>query len=146
MAKLPTVVHGVLCLDGDERIELHTPNWVTWLHRNDSFRYEPQFPKQGFTARVEKSVYWYGYRRILGKLHKCYIGKSSELTVDRLEQVALELEQPPQPRQKKVTQELPKEKYVTNYATVEEVEELRSEVSQLKEQLAAILGKSEAWR
>ena len=37
---------------------------------------------------AEASSYWYGYRRQDGKLSKIYLGKSEELTQDRLEQAS----------------------------------------------------------
>lgn len=45
-----------------------------------------------FTARCEirnQQVYWYAYRRVQGKLHKRYIGKSDFVTDARLQEIAL---------------------------------------------------------
>jgi predicted ATPase/DNA-binding CsgD family transcriptional regulator len=47
-----------------------------------------------FTARAERRgqvTYWYGYRKIGGRLHKAYIGQPQHLVEERLERVALQL-------------------------------------------------------
>src|SRR5258708_37665701 len=48
-----------------------------------------------FTARKEQRPggwYWYAYRRSQGKLHSVYLGKSEELTLERLNTTAEGLE------------------------------------------------------
>ncbi|HEX6478919.1 MAG TPA: NB-ARC domain-containing protein [Ktedonobacteraceae bacterium] len=52
-------------------------------------------PPTAFTARKEQRPggrYWYAYRRVQGKLHTAYLGKSEELTFERLNTVATILE------------------------------------------------------
>ena len=49
-------------------------HWLEWLGRTQSFRYVPK-ENAPFTVRKEKSRrgdgdYWYGYRKVGGKLHK----------------------------------------------------------------------------
>ncbi len=131
MGKLPTVLGNSLEADDGNIVELGTPQWFDWLDSRQSFRYEPD-TGNGFTVRQEKSGYWYGYRKIAGKLHKRYIGTSSDLINDRLNQVSELLGQPTQPRERKVTQQK-----VTDhqYVTKSEFEQLKSEITALREDL-----------
>ncbi len=64
-----------------------------WVDQVSSFAFHG---KNGFyTARKERKQrgdeYWYAYVRIVGKLTKKYLGKSSDLTLARLEKTAQEL-------------------------------------------------------
>ena len=65
--------------------------WFSIFENVSSIRFQG---KNGhFTARKEmrnggKDAYWYAYRKEAGKLVKHYLGKTAELTVDRLESVA----------------------------------------------------------
>jgi hypothetical protein len=125
MSKIPTVTQGMLEADTGVIVELSSPQWLNWVNKHPSFRYEPTSSTTGFTARAEKSCYWYGYRKVAGKLHKRYIGKAEELTVQRLEEVAQLLSSPVQPRPDKVTQKISATAYVTNsYATKQDIAQL----------------------
>jgi DNA-binding CsgD family transcriptional regulator/IS1 family transposase len=67
--------------------------WFAWLEYHCSFRFETDCA--AFTARKEQRPggwYWYAYRRKQGKLCSIYLGKSEELTLDRLSLVAENLE------------------------------------------------------
>jgi len=121
MGKLPTVLGNSLEASDGNKIELGTSQWLDWLNSRQSFRYEPDIGK-GFTVRQEKSGYWYGYRKVTGKLHKRYVGTSSDLTYDRLSQVSELLEQPTQSQEHKVTYK-------------DEFEQLKSEIAALREEL-----------
>jgi hypothetical protein len=85
---------------GQYRDDYHlgSEKWFLWLGLTNSqtFRFEPINTTQTrFTARREErgnDSYWYGYKRITGKLHKLYIGRSLELTLERLEEVAIAFE------------------------------------------------------
>lgn len=143
MSKLPTVAQQMLEADG-VIVELSSPQWFDWVNKHVSFRYEPTSTTTGFTARAEKSGYWYGYRKVAGKLHKRYIGKAEELTVERLEEIAQLLESPAQPRPEKVTQEISATAYVTNtYATKEDIGQLWDALAVIRFELAA-MGKLES--
>ena len=51
-------------------------------------------PTSAFTARKEQragSWYWYAYRRQTGRLHTAYLGRSTELSVTRLDVIAAAL-------------------------------------------------------
>ena len=79
------------------------PYWVEWLDRptTKSFRY---VGKDGTACTVVKEIrrsfgridkplaIWYAHRR-LGRLRKKYLGKSEDLTYQKLKQVAFELSQ-----------------------------------------------------
>lgn len=101
---VPIVENGKL----ESAVKVGSKAWDKELHRIDSFRYVPK-KNAPFTARKEKSKrgeesYWYGYRKVSGKLHKRYIGKSSDLSIERLEEIAQQLNIPPEPRKEnKVT-------------------------------------------
>ncbi len=68
-------------------IPLGSKPWFEWLADQTGFVY--QGSTGHFTARSELRrgiLYWYGHRRLNGKLTKTYLGKSQELTLERLEQ------------------------------------------------------------
>src|SRR5438445_12881800 len=96
---IPKAHHGVLqeqATNGTagETITSSTAAWYAWLEQHRSFCFETA--QSTFTARKEKRPggwYWYAYRRKQGKLHTAYLGKSEELTLERLNTVATALEQ-----------------------------------------------------
>src|SRR5215472_4435154 len=98
MLPLPKVRDGSLLQQKAEEISsdpitIGTAEWYTWLEHHCSFCFEA--PMCSFTARKERRPagwYWYGYRRVQGKLHRAYIGKSARLTLERLNEVAEILE------------------------------------------------------
>jgi hypothetical protein len=110
MSKVCELKGNQLETEDHEVIKIGTPMWRRWLEYHSSFHYNPKAKsQQGFTARKEKSRgratevdYWYGYRKVEGKLHKRYIGKSEDLTLKRLEEVARHLDEPVPSRQKSV--------------------------------------------
>lgn len=109
--QVPVVQSGKL----ESGIRVGSKNWDKEIESLDSFRYVPDSDNAPFTARKEKgggqADYWYGYRKVNGKLHKRYIGKACELKIERLERIAAQLNIPPEPRpEKRVTDSI----YVTN--------------------------------
>ncbi len=69
-----------------------TPDWYAWLRSASTFTFHGE---QGtFTARKERAgsgrggEYWKAYRRRNGKLSRVYLGKSEELTLEQLKEVA----------------------------------------------------------
>ena len=71
--------------------------WLAWLQQPSStvFRFEDRAAR--FTARRELQrgrEYWYAYRRQGGRLRKAYLGRASDLTLERLQEVAAALAQP----------------------------------------------------
>jgi LuxR family maltose regulon positive regulatory protein len=67
-----------------------SPAWFTWLTERSSFAFHGQ--QGSYTARLEAvqrgGRYWYAYQRSGQKLGKKYLGKTADLTIARLEQVA----------------------------------------------------------
>jgi len=87
-----------------------SPAWFTWLTTATSFYYED---RQGsFTAHGERrqrgGLYWTAYRRQQGVLRRVYLGKADQLTLQRLEDVALLLTTPPCPKGGSLTHSTPK--------------------------------------
>ncbi|QBD76340.1 hypothetical protein EPA93_10105 [Ktedonosporobacter rubrisoli] len=78
---------------GNRRVSTFLPadHRFDWLKEISSFSFYCRSGVQ-YTVRKEKmqrgSVYWYGYRRLEGRIVKRYIGKTADLTLARLEEVA----------------------------------------------------------
>jgi hypothetical protein len=107
----PLVVHsvtqGTIETEDGKVFELESPAGLAWLKSATSFRFVPSGANKPFTVRQETKKggdYWYGYRKVAGKLHKKYIGKSSELSIAKLEEIAEALNTPQQPRVTQVTE------------------------------------------
>jgi LuxR family maltose regulon positive regulatory protein len=68
-------------------------SWVEWVSQVSSFAFHGRYGS--YTARQEQKPrgegYWYAYARVEGKLTKKYLGRSVDLTLSRLEQVAQQL-------------------------------------------------------
>lgn len=70
--------------------------WYAWLHDQQPRSFAFQSAHGTFTARYERqrnAWYWYAYRRHQGKLHKAYLGRATELSLERLCEVAANLAQ-----------------------------------------------------
>src|SRR5262249_39596840 len=67
-----------------------SPAWFGWLEQVSSFAFRGQ--RGHYTARKESrergEAYWYAYLGTGQQLSKQYLGKSQELTLTRLEEVA----------------------------------------------------------
>jgi hypothetical protein len=88
MSKPPVVVDAYV---EEVNIVVGTSDWYAWLETIPSFHYECSTGK--FTAR-KYSNYWNAYRRIWGKFRQEYLGKTSDLSVERMQQVATKLALP----------------------------------------------------
>jgi LuxR family transcriptional regulator, maltose regulon positive regulatory protein len=66
------------------------PAWFAWLAGRSSFAFGGQ--AGSYTARLEAvqrgERYWYAYRRVGQQVRKKYLGKTADLSLTRLEQVA----------------------------------------------------------
>src|SRR3954470_25018886 len=75
-----------------EAILVGSPAWYDWLAGATSFAFVGEYGN--FTAHKERRgatrEYWKAYRH-RGRLYRAYLGKSAELTLDRLNAVAAEL-------------------------------------------------------
>ena len=101
---IPSVIQGLVETEDGKVFELETPRGSAWLESIGSFRFEPSGDSKPYTVRKESGIYWYGCRKIAGKVRKKYIGKSLEVTVAKLEEIAEALEIPPAPRANKVAE------------------------------------------
>ena len=89
---IPIVNVDLLILE-NAQVQVGSTAWYDWLHQTKKFKYEGL--EGHFLARREtrrnKKVYWYAYRRQAGKLGKVYLGKSNQLTCERLRQASISL-------------------------------------------------------
>ena len=74
------------------QVKVGSTEWFCWLETASIFTYRSEHGT--FTARLEQAgnkrggMYWRAYRKHAGKLHRVYLGKSAELTLERLQIVA----------------------------------------------------------
>jgi DNA repair exonuclease SbcCD ATPase subunit len=101
---IPLLVQGMIETENGKVFELDSPKGSAWLELIGSFRFEPSGDSKPYTVRKESGIYWYGCRKVAGKVRKKYIGKSLEVTVAKLEEIAEALEIPPVPRANKVAE------------------------------------------
>lgn len=132
---LPTVMGGLIETETGRVMELTSPSGLTWLNSINSFRYKPTSQNKAYTVRKEgkDKEYWYGYRKVNGKLHKRYMGKILEIDEVRLEATAEALNTPAEPR----TPGQPKK--VTPNSTEKRVEALEQQIGDLVEGLKILL-------
>src|SRR5215469_7651000 len=68
-----------------------SPAWYAWLGSTPSLAFTAQ-SGTSFTLRQERvqrgGTYWYAYRRIASRPVKRYLGRSADLTLERLEATA----------------------------------------------------------
>jgi len=125
-----------------------TAEWLEWLQNNDSFRFEDNMQYNSelgtLTARKEKSGYWYGYRKIYGKLQKKYIGKSEQCTAKRLKSIAdgleaicMELMNAPKAASPKVAYSAT-DTIVTDAVTQDRITELETRLQAIEERLGKL--------
>jgi predicted ATPase/DNA-binding CsgD family transcriptional regulator len=91
-SRLPLVSNDLLLLPGglgeqQAPVIVGSDAWYTWLASESarSFTFRSQLGT--FTARREQKRngwYWYIYRKQQGKLHKAYLGRANELSLERL--------------------------------------------------------------
>src|SRR5689334_19590126 len=74
-------------------ITVDTLEWFAWLEQAATFAFSS--PAGEFTARKEQQArgggYWKAYRTSHGTLHRAYLGKTQDLTLDRLNRAAAKL-------------------------------------------------------
>jgi hypothetical protein len=86
----PHITDGILTYrDGmqEHTIAVGSPMWRQWLAAATTTTFRFEHPLCNFTARRERKrdgSYWYAYRTRGGALQKAYLGKSADLTLDRL--------------------------------------------------------------
>lgn len=85
------VVKDDVLLAGEIRIPVGSPSWFEWLSTAKNFSFKSK--TGSFVAQCEKrrnKAYWYAYRRA-GKLIKVYLGKTEDLTLERLGRASISL-------------------------------------------------------
>ncbi|MBN1313722.1 MAG: hypothetical protein JXB30_20125 [Anaerolineae bacterium] len=86
------IVRNNCLLVDSNNMQVGSPQWYDWLSANKKFTFQDEsghFFAQRETRR--SNAYWYAYRRRAGKLAKVYLGKTDELTQERLEQASFTL-------------------------------------------------------
>lgn len=99
MGKLAIAKNGKVELPSGETIKVGSKQWFEWLEALDtkSFRVNSN-DGNGYTCRKERANgYWYGYRKVEGKLRKRYMGKSTDLTRAQLNKIKELLRVPASP-------------------------------------------------
>lgn len=86
-------VRNTALYHGADVIAVGSPAWFSWLAQAERFRYEG--PTGTFGARRERMQrggwYWKAYRRVAGRLRRAYLGRSEDLTIERLARAAAAL-------------------------------------------------------
>jgi LuxR family transcriptional regulator, maltose regulon positive regulatory protein len=90
----PKVMSGMLYTDDAHTgTTVGSPAWFAWLNTAATFYYESSVGT--FTAHQETrhrgGRYWIAYRRRAGILRRTHLGKSTQLTAERLQHVAFSL-------------------------------------------------------
>src|SRR6476661_5549279 len=137
---IPSVMQGLIETEDGKVFKLDSPKGAAWLESIGSFRYEPSGDSKPYTVRKESGIYWYGCRKVAGKVRKKYIGKTSEISTAKLEEIAEALEIPPVPRANKVAEVA--EEVAQSVLVTERVAEVRLEI--LESQMAMVLQAVEA--
>jgi chromosome segregation ATPase len=127
---IPSVVQGLVEAGNGKAFKLDSSKGSAWLESIGSFRFEPSGDSKPCTIRKEASGYWYGCRKVAGKVRKKYIGKSSEISVAKLEEVAAALEIPPSPKVDKVAE--------VAQEVAQEVAEVAQEVAEVAQEVAEV--------
>src|SRR5215471_7427650 len=96
MARTPPIVQdGMLTYSQDgqtAQLAVDTPDWHDWLETASTFNFRSG--SRTFTARKEQAgnkrggQYWRAYRKRDGKLRRAYLGKSEDVTLERLNAIA----------------------------------------------------------
>jgi LuxR family maltose regulon positive regulatory protein len=96
MARTTAQIAGgmlVIAPDDPHPIPVGTSAWFAWLESATTFAFTS--PVGRFTARKEARArggwYWKAYHQAHGTLHRAYLGKAADLTLDRLNQAAATL-------------------------------------------------------
>lgn len=107
MAKTTPKVQGKQLYLNDNTAPLccvGSPDWFDWLETTTTFRYftdqrtpigagfrRAMYPVSLRKEKRRRQFVWYAYRRAHGQLYKRYVGKTTALTVERLDEIAAEL-------------------------------------------------------
>ena len=85
-----TVLVGVAAASS---IAVGSPAWFAWLEQASLFAFRSG--ADGFTARREGRArgggYWRAYRTVASRQRRAYLGRATDLTIERLRAVAIQL-------------------------------------------------------
>ena len=135
---IPSVVQGMIETEDGKVFELDSPKGATWVETIGSFRFEPAGNSKPYTVRREPSGYWYGCRKVAGKVRKKYIGKTSEVGTAKLEKIAEALEVPPVARFAQVAEVAQEVAQVADKVAEDRLAALELEVANLRKALEAL--------
>ena len=138
LTAIPSVIEGLIETEDGKVFELDSPKGSAWLESVTSFRFEPSSNSKPYTVRKESGIYWYGCRKVAGKVRKKYIGKSSEVIVAKLEEVAEALEIPPVPRANKVVERVAEVAQVAEEVAQARLTALELQVANLQKAVEAL--------
>src|SRR4028118_1180691 len=127
---IPSLVQGMIKTEDGKVFKLDSPKGSAWLESIGSFRFEPSGDNKPYTVRKELGIYWYGCRKVAGKVRKKYIGKSSSLNVAKLEEIAEALEVPPVAQTNKVAEGVAEKVAEVAEGVAEKVAERVAEVAE----------------
>jgi chromosome segregation ATPase len=145
---IPSLVQGMIKTEDGKVFELDSSKGSAWLKLISSFRFEPSSNSKPYTVRKESGIYWYGCRKVAGKVRKKYIGKSLEITLAKLEKIAEALEISPVPPANKVAEVAEKVTEVAQdrlTALELQVANLQKAVEALQKELSEKLESSDSW-
>ncbi len=101
-----TVTAGILELPSGDCIQVGSHGWWEWVNSDEAvaFTFNCDHGIKNYRVRKEaikgkSGKFWYAYKRHEGNLRKRYIGKTEELTLDRLEVIAYDLLTPTKARE-----------------------------------------------
>src|SRR5258708_1276084 len=96
MAQVSPIIQDEILTYGGEgpptKVEVDSSGWYAWPQTASVFTFRSG--EGDFTVRKERAgnrrgePYWRVYRKRGGKLHRAYLGKSEELTLERLGAIA----------------------------------------------------------
>jgi archaellum component FlaC len=127
---IPSLVQGMIKTEDGKVFKLDSPKGSAWLELIGSFRFEPSGDNKPYTVRKESGIYWYGCRKVAGKVRKKYIGKSSSLNVAKLEEIAKALEVPPVAQANKVAERVAEKVAEVAEGVTERIAEKVAEVAE----------------
>jgi LuxR family maltose regulon positive regulatory protein len=85
-----TGLEGIVVLSSFEEGK----DWQKWLEEHHAFAFHGRNGKINLLKEKRKrggEGYWYAYRRHEGQMVKCYVGRSTHISIERLEEIALQL-------------------------------------------------------
>jgi hypothetical protein len=71
-----------------QRRDTQRHDWFDWLCEHQTFRFQVKSLFVTFRREPQRnSEFWYAYKKIDGRLRKLYVGRSEDLTYERLVEI-----------------------------------------------------------